>query len=208
MPDHGIETQFEAALVRLEQGWETVGAPVRRCARLGLTGAEIDDLTAPLGLRLPVEARLWWQWHDGTEQDEKVTSIDGNLVGPVHRFLRLDDAIVTYRYACALADEAAEMSGMAPQEWWDRSWFPVVSTLHDSLISVDCSVPAGQVSPVRSVEASDEDRLVIRAPSLTDVVSWWAEAMESGGWTYDAAGGHWLIDESRLDRPIIRRGIL
>jgi cell wall assembly regulator SMI1 len=208
VPNTDIETQFKAALVHLERGWEAVGAPVRRCARPGLTSAEIDELMAPLGLRLPVEARLWWQWHNGTEQDLTVTSIEGNLMGPVHRFLRLEEAIVTYRYACELADEAADMSGMAPQEWWDRAWFPVVSTIHDSLVSIDCSVPEGEVSPVRSVEAPDEDRLVIRAPSLTDVVLWWGEAMQSGGWTYDAARNHWVIVESRLDRPIIRQGIL
>ena len=122
----------------------------------------------------------------------------------MHRFSRLEDAVAAYLYACELADEAADQSGMAPQEWWDRSWFPVVSTLHDSLFAVDCSMPEGHLSPVRVVEAADEERLKVRTSSLTEVVSFWVEAIESGGWAYDGDNGHWTIDESRLDPRLVR----
>ena len=204
MTESEIQRAFRNVLARLDHAWETAGAPVGYLARPGLSGAEIDALVLPLGLRLPVEARLWWEWHDGTDRDASVTSIEGNLLGPVLRLLRLDDAVNAYRSACQLANDAAGESGMAPQQWREGSWFPVVSTLHDSLFAVDCSVPAGQVSAVRVVEAADEHRSVVRSSSLTEVVSFWVDAIETGGWAYDQQGACWTIDESRLDPELVR----
>jgi cell wall assembly regulator SMI1 len=208
MSESQIQLTFRTVLARLGHAWDAAGAPVGHLARPGLAGAEIDDLLLPLGLRLPIEARMWWEWHDGTDLDESVTSIEGHLLGPVHRLLSLRDAVNAYNSACELADEAASLSGMAPQEWWDRSWLPVVSTLHDSLFAVDCSVPLGHVTPVRVVEPADEDRLIMRAPSMTEVVSSWADAIASGGWAYDRDEKRWTIDESRLDPRSLRSGLL
>src|SRR4051812_43288504 len=47
--------------------WQQDGAPTADALRPGLTDAEMDDLTAPLDLRLPPEARTLWGWHDGAE---------------------------------------------------------------------------------------------------------------------------------------------
>ena len=47
--------------------WRDDGAPTAEALRPGLGNSEIDELTAPLGLRLPPEARTLWSWHDGAE---------------------------------------------------------------------------------------------------------------------------------------------
>ena len=54
-------------LETLERGWARQSAPVMEHLRPGLSPERIDDLTAPVGLRLPVEARIWWGWHDGVD---------------------------------------------------------------------------------------------------------------------------------------------
>ena len=35
----------------------------------GLTDQQIDALTAPYGIELPEEARVWWRWHNGSDAD-------------------------------------------------------------------------------------------------------------------------------------------
>ena len=35
----------------------------------GLTDQQIDTLTAPYGIDLPEEARVWWRWHNGRHAD-------------------------------------------------------------------------------------------------------------------------------------------
>jgi hypothetical protein len=66
--------------------------PVRRAdrgnpsdARPRLADEEMDVLTAPLGLRLPCEARVWWGWHEPDRWWSRswfpiTTSASGNTV--------------------------------------------------------------------------------------------------------------------------------
>ena len=52
--------------------WREDGAPTADALRPGLGDTEMDELTAPLGLRLPPEARTLWSWHDGAEPGPNV----------------------------------------------------------------------------------------------------------------------------------------
>jgi hypothetical protein len=66
-------------LAQLEDCWRACGAPVADALRPGLTDDEMDALTAPLGIRLPAEARRWWGWHDGANAKP---GYEAPLLGP------------------------------------------------------------------------------------------------------------------------------
>ena len=52
-------------LEQLAERWRRQRAPITEALSPGLDEEEMDALIAPLGLSLPVEARVWWGWHDG-----------------------------------------------------------------------------------------------------------------------------------------------
>lgn len=64
--------------------WRRQDMPIAGSLRPGLSDAEMDPLTEPLGIRLPREARTWWGWHDGAWTDGKGSS---NL-GPLRLYSR------------------------------------------------------------------------------------------------------------------------
>ena len=61
----------------------------------GLSDAEMDALTEPVGIILPEEARVWWGWHDGTDP-LKIDPIRGEqfaMLAPGRIFLPLGQAV-------------------------------------------------------------------------------------------------------------------
>lgn len=76
-------------LDELEFRWREQGAFVANALRPGLSDDDIDRLTEPAGLTLPLEARRWWGWHDGA--DPQIPGIAAEL-GPAKAFLSLAEA--------------------------------------------------------------------------------------------------------------------
>jgi hypothetical protein len=78
---------------QLELRWISQGALLAGRLRPGLTEIQMDALTEPLGLRLPVEAQLWWGWHDGAADGGYAISRE---LGPGRQFLSLSAAVEHY----------------------------------------------------------------------------------------------------------------
>jgi cell wall assembly regulator SMI1 len=57
----------EDLLEQLAARWREQGMPIVESLRPGLSDAEMDELTQPLGVLLPREARTWWGWHNGAD---------------------------------------------------------------------------------------------------------------------------------------------
>jgi hypothetical protein len=66
------------------------GAPIVDHLQPGLSDEQMDELTAPLGLSLPVEARRWWGWHDGVDPASARIQAD-RMVGPLWRYQPLSE---------------------------------------------------------------------------------------------------------------------
>lgn len=185
----------EELLEALAERWRVLGAPIVDSLRPGLSDAEMDTLVAPLGLRLPAEARIWWGWHDGAETGLVSHSI-GNFIAP----LRLAAAVEQYGQ---VLEDAATVAGdddsVAPEEFWRQDWFPFAMPTR-ALLACDCSVASGAATPIRYVdfEFPAESREPV-APSLGAVVSLWIEAIDCGAWTYDHdRPGGWELHPERL----------
>lgn len=89
---------------QLKQRWILQGAPLVEHLRAGLGVTEIDALTSPLGLRIPIEARRWWGWHDGAGGG--TDPLLGKL-GPGREFLSLSQAVDEYEQRRRMAVDAA-----------------------------------------------------------------------------------------------------
>lgn len=171
----------EELLEQLAERWRTLRAPIANSLRSGLSDDEMDALVAPLGVRLPTEARVWWGWHDGTEIDLLSHGI-GNYIVP----LQLAHAVEKYRELLQVAaDVTADDETYEPHDFWRREWFPFAMPRRADL-ACDCSVAEGAPTPIRHVEfelpAESQEPV---APSLGAVVSLWIEAIDSGAWTYN-----------------------
>jgi cell wall assembly regulator SMI1 len=171
----------EDLLEQLAERWRTLRAPIATSLRPGLADNEIDALVAPLELRLPHEARVWWGWHDGTETGLISHGI-GNHIVP----LQLAQAVARYRELLQVAAEVtADDETFAPGDYWRHEWFPFAAPRRADL-ACDCAVPEGAPTPIRHVEfelpAQSQEPV---APSLGAVVSLWIEAIDSGAWTFD-----------------------
>jgi cell wall assembly regulator SMI1 len=187
----------EALLEGLAERWRTLGAPIVDSMLPGLSDAEMDALVAPLGLRLPTEARVWWGWHDGVE-----TGLLSHGIGSYIVPLRLAQAVEKHRQLLEIAaDVTADDDTSGPDDFWRREWFPFAVPPRADL-ACDCSASDGEPTPIRYVEfelpAESQEPV---ASSLGAVVSLWIEAIDSGAWTYDHdSPPGWTTHPERLPR--------
>lgn len=147
---------------------------------------------APLGLRLPAEARTWWAWHDGAEPDPAAVS---RQLGPGQEYLSLREAVRLYQDEREMFTHDPFVRELRPA---DR--FPIAYV--SGPITCDCSVDEGAPTPIFHVHSHDYDIDGVRNPkagSFGEMVTWWIEALEGGGWVWDRSGSHWTRNESRLD---------
>lgn len=130
----------------------------------GLTSAEMDELTQPLGLRLSTEALAWWSYVEGA---------DGALVGP-------------YRTVCSLArvvDHARHMRSIDATtrsegfRVWADELLPILNS--QTVYGCDCSVEPGAPSPVWAWEPSDAEPLEGPSlPSFGSLITLWTRALD------------------------------
>lgn len=189
----------EPMLERLFEGWRHAGAPIVQSLRPGLDEREIDATTSELRLRLPVEARTWWAWHDGAS-----STMTSHALGLGFLYLPLSKAVALYRQWRAIAHESVDPASLDPErdadDIWHPSWFPISKGGDGTTVACDCSVDEGAPSPIRSVHWSKRvgRSAVPVADSLGTVVSWWIEALEDGTWTYDHKRQGWNSNSAQF----------
>jgi hypothetical protein len=184
-------------LAQLELRWVKLGlVGVLDHLRPGLTDAEMDALTEPLGIVLPEEARVWWGWHDGTNplvidpiQGEKFA-----MLAPGRIFLPLSNAV----RQCRMLREVG-WEGKEPHNLW-RQWLPL-NTLEDPTI-LDCAADA----PARVFRLEFQFRDRRRGlPTLGSLVDAYIEAFDAGAWWLEQPGhedSRWQQDIEMIDERI------
>lgn len=172
----------EEMLDSLEAGWRRHGAPIADSLRLGLAQPDVEAMTAELDLRLPVEARTWWGWHDGAS-----TMFPTHTIGAHYVFPPLEAAIGQYRRWRDIARKTvAGEADLDAEDLWAHSWFPILLGGDGTTVACDCSVDEAEPSPIHVVNWKVfMNPAVPAADSLGTVVSWWIEALEDGTWRFD-----------------------
>jgi cell wall assembly regulator SMI1 len=117
----------EDLLDELEGHWRRQRAPLVEGLQPGLTDQDIDELTAPLEIRLPREARMWWQWHDGAgSTGERAVCRE---FGPGLAFYSLREAVDMCRQIRNMFRDIWAADGPeVVAYWWRPSWFPITES--------------------------------------------------------------------------------
>jgi hypothetical protein len=177
--------------------------PVGRWANPGLTDDEMDEVVAPLGLRLPIEARIWWGWYDGETKEGR-----GKLFTPWDGMLPLREAVDVYLSFRSMANKLSEPDHLPPPRdnpdfFWHPGWFPLLGPQLPFVI--DCSVGENEPTPIRMIDWQDVDGFFEpRAGSFGQMVAWWIEAIDSGAWDRDTERQRWRSRHMLLP-PELRR---
>jgi cell wall assembly regulator SMI1 len=183
-------------LRRLETLWIEEGAPLVEHLRPGVARGELERLLGPLDVRLPTEARLWWEWHDGVPSGQP-----RDMGGAAFFFLTLADAVDQYQASRCIATTAA-VSDEERLRLWDPCWFPISITGYGGVITCDCSAPDGAPTPIRLIDwGHNEQSNVPVARSFGEMVAWWIDAIERGAWRYDSDLECWELDRGKLANP-------
>lgn len=184
-------------LVEFKDRMRAQGAPVDEWGEPGLSGDEIAEMLAPLGLTLPVEACVWWEWHNGATQPPE------SKFGPRKRYLSLSAAIKQYEQSRWVAEKGAEdWPGQSTDSLWDPQWFPIEPGPQP--VVVDCGVPEDTPTPVRYIDWEDiPNNHEIVAASLGEMVSWRILALDCGAWQWDVATGDWIVSDELLPKEFL-----
>jgi hypothetical protein len=177
-------------LGELQARWEAQGAFVAR-ALLGITDPGIDELTEPIGLRLPREARRWWAWYDGALPQPAGIAAE---LGPRRAFLPLAEAVMK----CEMFRDVLREVGDDPV--WKQSWLPIDADKRP--IVLDCSVGFEDPVPVRSFFVEDPTAGEEGVRSIGELVEIWIDAIDRGAWSYNRQRDLWGYDWTRLDRRV------
>jgi cell wall assembly regulator SMI1 len=184
-------------LAELEARWQRLGVALLEGLQPGVPVQDMDALAAPLGLRLPPEARTWWAWHDGVRR-----GVPPRMNGAGWSFLTLESALAETAFRRELAESVA---GEHAQQLWATSWLVLSTNMHGAAIVIDAVDDNAPASPVRYIETEDSRSSVEPATrSMGEMVSWWLDAIDSGAHSYDARRQQWLKSWEQLDP--FRRG--
>lgn len=187
-------------LDEMEQIWRAVDPTLPDDLAPGLSPQELDEITAPLGLRLNRDAKTWYGWHNGTHTGHG-RGYGATIGAYFGSFIDAEIAVREYRSNLAVAEDFAELFGSMGDAGWDPHWFPLWVSIGGDVISTDCSVPAAGSAPIR-VRAKEfgEARRVI-APSLTVVIERWLDLYHLGYYYWNADHHRWTFNDSLTSPP-------
>jgi len=192
-------------LARLEAAWAAQGAPALALLAPGLTDDEMSEIVSPLGLHLPLEARIWWGWHDGAHWRPNNERTPERALGPSLQYMPLRDAVEDY-----LMDRQIfrEVEG-DPEPFRPAAYFPI--TRGTGPILCDCSVSEGAPTPIYYAHTHDSTPENMQTPivrSFGEMVSWWIDALEDGIWRWDSSRESWTYSSEASDAPREAGGLL
>lgn len=182
-------------LDELEQRWRALSAPVADILQPGLAADEIDRQFSSLGLRAPMDAKTWWGWHNGVPAPPAARL---SMFGPSFSFFSLESAVSGYERAREDAQwlsEQPDPTDSEPDRIWHPQWF--ILTRGGGDLILDCSVPAGETTPIRYVNWAQEYAGEIVVPTFRRLIELVIEAFDAGVWEYEAVSGQWQHHRER-----------
>lgn len=180
-----------ALLERLDEKLTEIDAPVAKLWRPGLAEAEMDALTAEIGISLSTEARIWWAWHDGVDLEAArpwQRGIGGWDALPLAA--AVEDAIRNRQIAVTVA---AENPGFHHADWPD-SWIALCGDVSHPRLACECAVSAGAPSPVHYYDVSGNmEPMRPKVGSVGELVHVWLDALDDGTWHIDPATSRFAL---------------
>lgn len=183
MPPENLPPMLTAELLEsLLDSLTRAGFPTVQRLRPGLSDDEMDSLTAPLGLTLPHEARIWWRRHNGGPNA---------LIGSYRDFASLQDMVAQTRHLRDVHHHGFQDAGVIT--WTDDLIALVTGTTQ---FGCDCSVAPGEPSPIWVLVPSDAaDIRGPVLPSLGSLVEQFTRAIDEGVYVYVPEGDVALVND-------------
>jgi hypothetical protein len=186
-------TTLDASLLdRLVAALRAQGAPIVDYLNAGIADAELDALTAPLGIKLPAEARVWWRYADGVPRHAPLSSVG---LSASWWWAPLEEIVHECREMREIVSEDVQPG--EPGLFKD-SWLPIV--IGDAILAIDTSQPV--IAPVYTIDFADLEpsgSYTPILPSLGSLVQTWTLALENGAVRYDHDQQLFNVDGDRLD---------
>lgn len=193
-----MSADLHAALQGFERRLVDHGAPIATEFRAGLPDGEIETQFAPLALPLPSELRAWWRWRNGAPLG-RGARISGDF-SP----LGVADAVSEYRHSRVILIGDRGEPADEPNHAWPVSFVPIVGMSY-GVIACDCShterAPARLITWVDGMYESG-------TASLAEMVEWWNDAIDGGGWKPTTGPGSWITSTERLPPERRMTGLL
>jgi len=167
-------------LERFGTALRALGLPIAEELNPGLSDAEMDALTGPLGFALPTELRTLFGWHDGSRRTPDA-DLAFSVFAPGGGFRPLTEMIEDYKSSCKIAADAA------PYGLWLPTFFPVV--LMNPSPGAHLDVPEGAPSPVNLVywgDAESPGEPDLR--SVGELFTYYCLALEEGVYVHQGNG--------------------
>jgi cell wall assembly regulator SMI1 len=188
----------EHLLSELEARWRAQTAPIAERLTPGLSNEEINAITGPLGVRLPAEARLWWQWHNGVPRSAVTLRAQRTIGGAYYEYLPLEEAATGYRQLREIAAEVVSSPEQHADDFWHPSWWPISSNAGGAWIACQCDVAEDKPTPIRAisfVESTQFEPPVLA--SFGELIQHFINGLDQGVWRYDGDTGRWVKDFDR-----------
>lgn len=190
--------------------WREAGIPLESAWRNGLDELALGALEEDIGLVLAPEVRLWWSWHDGTDEQPRAGGLARPFVaGPIQMFPSAE-AVAFTREHREIMQSVYVRGGTDPTDHWfnDRRWLAIGRFPHGAALCVDLCADAKGWSEVRVFDFEAPPPYARpRVPSLGTAVNWWTQAVRAGIHVWDPVrailgpGDRTLIAPER--RPVI-----
>lgn len=177
-------------LGELEGQWRRLGAPVASQAAPGLSLEQIEAAVGPVGVHLPGELVVWWQWHNGVRSPGSHGFTESMIGTAAWDLLSLDDAVGAYRREPRSPQYPGDP--IAREFYWRDTWFPFAACGADLLFVDTAAARADGTVPVRcKLNFGWEDWDVEQAASLADAVAMWVRALREGYYWWDPQAEDW-----------------
>jgi hypothetical protein len=199
------------ALPALAEQWSRLGAPISEVLAPGISPDEVDRLAEPYGLRVPVEAKALWEWHNGMVPSarERPYFYPGYTIGPGgYVFHSVQEALEQYVVN-------RETHPYSEPDWtsiyWRESWLPVM-TQDAQRLYVDCQREVQGTpgtAPLRLVEWAWEGFDADIAPSIAAAVRTWTWLLEQDYYRIEDGGGFpaWQCDWEEIPLFLRQSGL-
>lgn len=163
----------DTLLKQFDEVLGSLGAPISRAWRPGLSEAQIDALLQPADLDLPEEARTWWRWHDGAE------AVGGSALS------RVIGTREVYTLA-EVAEDYMELRGEVEDVY--RLTALLLPVGEKPQFYFNCG--GHRDDPVPVYLQNDIETPAPRWPSIGAWLFEWIEVLEAGTWSV-TANGEW-----------------
>lgn len=185
-------------LVELEMELGRISFPVDRL-RPGLPRAEIAARFAAVERPVPDELLTWFEWHDGATVPPGAALLQ---IAPARVLLGLDAMLRFVReppmpYGYEVGNWQPEWTMLAP----DMGCGILVNHMSDPGV-------APLVRTMWEYTFDPQEGPTQQVVSLCTPVTWWIEAIRSGGWAWDIENHLWRTYQSALPMERSLRGFL